>query len=51
MSLVEGLLEESVRVSPISDEVIMKLRTIGLIGTLVLGLFPDRERWGNVSEI
>ncbi len=34
-----------------TEEVITKLRTIGLIGTLVLGLFPDRERWGNVSEI
>ena len=33
------------------QEAIMRLRTIGLIGTLVLGLFPDRERWGNVSEI
>jgi len=34
-----------------TKEAIMKLRTIGLTGTLVLGLFPDRERWGNVSEI
>jgi len=34
-----------------TEEAIMRLRTIGLIGTLVLGLFPDRERWGNVSEI
>ncbi len=33
------------------QETIMRLMTIGLIGTLVLGLFPDRERWGNVSEI
>ncbi len=38
MNLLEGHLEESVRASPIIDEVIMKLRTIGLIGTLVLGL-------------
>ena len=38
MSLVEGLLEESVKASPIIDEVIMKLRTIGLISSLALGL-------------
>jgi len=29
MNLLEGYLEESVGVSPIIDEVIMKLRTIG----------------------
>jgi hypothetical protein len=40
-----------VRASPSIDEVIMKLRTIGLIGTLILGLFPDREGRENVSEI
>ena len=30
------------------QETIMRLRTIGLISTLVLGLFPDREGRGNV---
>jgi len=33
------------------QEAVMRLRTIGLISTLVLGLFPDREGRGNVSEI
>ncbi len=38
MNFLEGHIEESVRVFPFIDEVIMKLRTIGLISTLVLGL-------------
>ena len=38
MNLLEGYLEESLRTSPIIDEVIMKLRIIGLISTLALGL-------------
>ncbi len=38
MNLLEGHLEESVRISPIIDEEFMRLRTIGLISTLVLGL-------------
>ena len=56
MSLVEGLLEESVRVSPISDEVIMKLRTIGLISVLALGLLAaplpaEAQQAGKVYRI
>ena len=38
MNLLEVHLGESVRASPIIDEVIMKLRTIGLIVILTLGL-------------
>ncbi len=38
MNLLEGHLRKVVRASPIIDKVIMKLRTIGLISTLVLGL-------------
>ena len=51
MDLLEGHLEESVRVSPIIDEVIMKLRNIGLISTLALGLlagpFDGRNKKGD----
>ncbi len=38
MNLLEGHLRKVVRASPIIDEVILKLRTTGLISTLVLGL-------------
>ena len=56
MNLLEGHLEESLRTSPIIDEIIMKLRTIGLISTLTLGLLAgpvpaQAQRSGKVYRI
>ena len=56
MILLEGHLEESVRTSPIIDEVIMKLRTIGLISILVLGLLAgplptEGQQLGKIHRI
>ena len=56
MNLLEGYLEESLTTSTIIDEVIMKLRTIGLISTLALGLFvgplpTEAQQTGKVYRI
>jgi len=56
MNLLEGHREESVRASPIIDEINMKLRTIGLISTLVLGLLAaplpaEAQQAGKVYRI
>jgi len=56
MNLLEGHLESSVRTSPIIDEKFMRLRTIGLISTLVLGLLAapltaEAQQAGTVYRI
>ena len=56
MNLLEGALKSQLGFPPINDEVIMRLRTIGLIGILVLGLLArplptEAQQAGKVSRI